>query len=104
MGEIVIPSTVTTIGARAFVGCTKITSIEIPAGVTDIGIWAFLNCDNLRDVYCHISDPSVIDLGGFTFSLDSEEYSGRTLHVPAGCVNAYKESDWSEYFSTIVEM
>ena len=104
LGEIVIPSTVTTIGARAFVGCTKITSIEIPAGVTDIGIWAFLNCDNLRDVYCHISDPSVIDLGGFTFSLDSEEYSGRTLHVPAGCVNAYKESDWSEYFSTIVEM
>ena len=102
--KITIPETVTTIGARAFVGCTNFTSIEIPAGVTEIGIWAFLNCDNLSDVYCHISDPSVLDLGGFTFSLDSEEYSNRTLHVPAGSVNAYKASDWAEYFSRIVEM
>ena len=99
-----IPETVTTIGSRAFVGCTQLTSIEIPAGVTEFGIWAFLNCDNLSDVYCHISDPSAIDLGGYTFSLDSEEYSGRTLHVPAGSVNAYKASDWAEYFSNIVEL
>ena len=104
IAELVIPSTVTIIGARAFVGCTGLTSIEIPAGVTDIGIWAFLNCDNLKDVYTHISDPSAIEYGGFVFSLDSEEYSGRTLHVPAGCVNAYKDSDWSEYFDSIVEM
>ena len=104
LAELVIPSSVTTIGARAFVGCTKFTSIEIPASITEFGIWAFLNCDNLRDVYCHISDPSAVDLGGFTFSLDSEEYSGRTLHVPAGSVNAYKASDWAEYFSNIVEL
>ena len=104
LAEVVIPSSVTTIGARAFVGCTKFTSIEIPASVKEIGIWAFLNCDNLKDVYCHISDPSVLDLGGFTFSLDSEEYSNRTLHVPAGSVNAYKASDWAEYFDQIVEM
>lgn len=100
--KLTIPETVTTIGSRAFVGCTQLTSIEIPAGVTEFGIWAFLNCDNLSDVYCHISDPSAIDLGGYTFSLDSEEYSGRTLHVPAGSVNAYKASDWAEYFSNIV--
>ena len=102
--EITIPETVTTIGARAFVGCTKLSSIEIPAGVTEFGIWAFLNCDNLKDVYCHISDPTAVDLGSFTFSLDSDEYSNRTLHVPAGSVNAYKESDWAEYFTSIVEM
>ena len=104
LAEVVIPSSVTTIGPRAFVGCTRLTSIEIPEGVTTIGIWAFLNCDNLKDVYTRISDPSAIDCGGFLFSLDSEEYSGRTLHVPAGCVNAYKQSDWSEYFDNIVEM
>ena len=104
MAEILLPSAVTTIGARAFVGCSGLTSVEIPDGVTTIGIWAFLNCSNLKDVYTHISDPSAIDCGGFIFSLDSEEYSGRTLHVPAGCVNAYKESDWSEYFDSIVEM
>lgn len=104
LASITIPETVTTIGRRAFVGCTQLASIDIPASVTEFGIWAFLNCDNLRDVYCHISDPSAIDLGSFTFSLDSEEYSNRTLHVPAGSVDAYKASDWAEYFSNIVEL
>ena len=104
LASLTSPETVTTIGSRAFVGCTRLTSIEIPAGVTELGIWAFLNCDNLSDVYCHISDPSAVDLGSFTFSLDSEEYSNRTLHVPAGTVNAYKASDWAEYFSKIVEL
>ena len=100
--EVVIPETVTTIGSRAFVGCTSLTSIEIPASITTFGIWAFLNCDNLKDVYLHISDPEAI--GGWTFSLDSEEYANRTLHVPAGCVNAYKASELAEHFENIVEM
>lgn len=102
--ELTIPESVTTIGARAFVGCTELTSIDIPASVTELGIWAFLNCDKLTDVYIHNSDPSSISCGGFTFSLDSENYSGRTLHVPAGCVNAYKDAGWAEGFSNIVEM
>ena len=102
LSKVIIPETVTTIGSRAFAGCTSITSIDIPASITDFGIWAFLNCDNLKDVYLHISDPEAI--GGWAFSLDSEEYANRTLHVPAGCVNAYKESGLAEYFENIVEM
>ena len=35
--SIVIPSTVTSIGARAFYGCTGLKSIEIPNSVTSIG-------------------------------------------------------------------
>ena len=40
-GEITIPSTVTTINANAFQGCTGITSVVIPTSVTTIDSYAF---------------------------------------------------------------
>ena len=42
---------VTTIGERAFSGCTNLTSITIPNDVTSIGESAFENCTNLESVY-----------------------------------------------------
>ena len=53
--ELVIPSTyngltVTSIGDRAFGGCTNLTSITIPDGVTSIGISAFGGCTNLTSI------------------------------------------------------
>ena len=104
LASITIPETVTTIGPRTFAGCTQLTSVDIPASVTDLGLWAFLNCDNLKDVYIHNSDPDGMNMGRTAFSLDSEQYSDRTLHVPAGSVNAYKESEWNDYFGKIVEL
>jgi hypothetical protein len=54
-GTVVIPSTykgypVTRIDDRAFIGCTKLTSITIPASVTRIGDWAFEDCTDLTTV------------------------------------------------------
>ena len=55
-GNIVIPSTVTykgvtynvtSIGDRAFAGCTGLTSVSIPEGVTEIGDSAFAGCSSL---------------------------------------------------------
>ena len=43
---------VTSIGARAFEGCSSLPTITIPAGVTSIGGDAFLGCTGLTDVYC----------------------------------------------------
>lgn len=51
--EIVLPSTLTTIGANAFNNC-RFTKIEIPSSVRKIGTSAFNGCNSLTGVY--ISD------------------------------------------------
>ena len=46
----IIPNSVTSIGERAFSGCTGLTSIEIPNSVTSIGWAAFLGCTSLESI------------------------------------------------------
>ena len=50
--SVAISEGVTSIGARAFEGCSSLPTITIPAGVTSIGGDAFLGCTGLTDVYC----------------------------------------------------
>ena len=45
-----IGSSVTSIGERAFYGCSGLTSVEIPNSVTSIGSSAFYGCDRLHSV------------------------------------------------------
>lgn len=45
-----IPSSITSIGERAFKGCTSLYSIVIPNSVTSIGESAFYGCRSLKDV------------------------------------------------------
>lgn len=48
--NVVIPSSVTTIGASAFSGCTALENIVIPSSVTTIGASAFGSCTALETV------------------------------------------------------
>ncbi|MQN69116.1 leucine-rich repeat protein, partial [Segatella copri] len=51
LSEIVIPSSVTSIGDWAFSSCDSLSEIVIPSSVTSIGDDAFYNCyfsDNLK--------------------------------------------------------
>lgn len=45
-----LPESLTYIGERAFLFCSKIPSITIPKAVTYIGPWAFCNCNSLTTV------------------------------------------------------
>ena len=100
-----IPNSVTTIGYHAFDYCHRLTSVTIGNSVTSIGNCAFYKCNSLSDVYCFIDDPSAVSMGISVFSLESSDYSGRTLHVPQGTAAAYQaDENWYPYFGQIVEM
>ena len=49
-GKVVVPSGVTSIGRKAFYGCTSLMSVIIPDSATSIGDWAFFSCTNLTSV------------------------------------------------------
>ena len=50
MANIEIPSSITSIGDCAFWGCSGMTSIEIPSSVTSIGHHAFFECSGMTSI------------------------------------------------------
>lgn len=103
--SLTIGNSVSEIGDNAFLYCSSLTDLIIPFSVTSIGSSAFSGCDSLKDVYSYISDPSVVTMGSSVFYRSSNNYDGRTLHVPAGSLETYQaDTKWSNYFGSIVEM
>lgn len=107
--SLTIGNSVTFIDEDAFGNCSSLKSVTIPSSVNIIGRSAFQDCSSLTDVYSYISDPSKVRCGDRMFYVYLEngnyDYSGRTLHVPQGSVDAYQaNSKWCPYFGQIVEM
>jgi hypothetical protein len=50
VGTYTIPDSVTSIGLRAFYGCTGLSNVTIPGNVSSIGEFAFQNCTGLTSV------------------------------------------------------
>ena len=115
---------VTSIGSRAFSGCSSLTAITIPKGVTYIGGSAFLNsgityltilgkptideqafdsCKNLTDIYCYSEDVPHAKGPCYSFgAFGSLDLSRITLHVPENAIEAYKKTEPWCGFGTIV--
>ena len=65
LSEIVIPSSVTSIGNSAFYGCCSLSEIVIPSSVTSIGDSAFSGCRSLSEI---VIPSSVTSIGDWAFS------------------------------------
>ncbi len=96
LSSVTIHEGVTSIASFAFGGCSRLVSVTIPEGVTSIEEKAFWGCISLKEVTCYALTPC--SLGSAAFY---NTPSSKTLYVPEEAVEAYKESDWSSYFSTI---
>ena len=64
-GSVTVPSSVDTIGNKAFSGCSGLTSVTIGNSVTSIGNEAFRNCSGLTSVTI---GNSVTSVGNYAFS------------------------------------
>ena len=120
--SITIPESVTSIESYAFYGCS-LESITIPERVTSIESYAFWVCESLTSVdaslcrnlesidhgafgNCPIKEfllgtsnpPSLSDTYDYIFNGMPDD---AVLKVPAQSEEAYKNSDWADYFGTI---
>ena len=84
LASVTIPEGVTSIGFEAFSGCSRLASVTIPEGVTYIGDSAFDSCSRLTSV--NISDLSAwcrIDFGGYE---SNPLYYGHNLYLNGALV------------------
>lgn len=79
----VIPSTVNTIGAGAFAGCTKLKSVTLPSGLKAIGQRAFLGCEGLEEL---VLPNGLNSIGSYAFAslknLKSIEIPSSITQIP----------------------
>ncbi len=66
--SITIPNSVTSIGGRAFSGCTSLTNITIPNNVTSIGEGAFESCTSLKAITVNAVNAVYSSVDGVLFN------------------------------------
>lgn len=94
MSNLIIPNSVTTIGDRAFAGCSNLETVTIGNGITSIEEYAFSGCTKLKDFYCYAKNvPSTKSTTFISCFLNNV-----TLHVPYESVNSYKSTaPWKDF-------
>ena len=99
-----IPEGVTVIGSNAFSGCNYLKQITFPSTLTRIGYYGIAWCNQLENIYCYATTPPEIQsYYNYEGSYDGN-FNRLTLHVPAGCVEAYRSANGWGKSMEIVEI
>ena len=128
--DLVIPNTIKTIGAFAFVNCSNLKTVTIPESVTSIGVSAFYGCSGLTTLTIPKSVTSIGETGvyygtkvfGECSNLTSIQslnttpptskdgrlidanYEKCVVWVPKGSLKAYQEAAGWKDFKNIKEI
>ena len=93
--EIILPSSVITIGNDVFRSCSALTKVTIPAAISKIGAPNFDFCSKLAEIICYNPNPESINIHTLSFGTREDKIK---LYVPAESVNAYKQAYiWSRF-------
>ena len=97
--ELVLGSSVDTIGFGAFEDCSSLSgTLHLPSSINSIGIGAFRHT-SFSELYSHnIVPPTLFNSSTF------EGYDTNTpIHIPFGCTEAYQNAEGWNYFTNFIE-
>ena len=96
LSSVTIPNSVNTISVYAFRACVSLPRVTIPENVQYLGAMAFIECSSLTKVEIKAVSPPEVDGNPFQDCSDDLE-----IYVPAGSLNAYKESKYWKLWNII---
>ena len=97
-GSLTIPNSVNSIEPNAFNNCGFTGILTLGNALESIGGRAFYHCNGFTEVISLSAVPPV-----FSFEEVFEGFSCTTLTVACHCIPEYENSDWHDYFTTIIE-
>lgn len=96
---------VTAIAEHACENQSGMTDVSIPSTVTSIGEKAFAGCSSLVAIYTYATEPPVLGNSSATASVfESVSLENCAVYVPEGCVEKYKTAEGWKDFSYVSEI
>lgn len=94
LSRINFPEGLLVIGQDAFEACSHLQSLELPSTLQTIQLYAFKNCFGITSIICHSTEPPTVMAGAF----DGVPKDNFTLQVPANAVNRYATDPvWGQF-------